>query len=88
MDNAVSERVVLVSSRGQATIPEEFREELGIEAPGHVKFVRTDVGGIVVRPVQSVKDLRGILADETDKEERSATELVREERERDTADSR
>jgi bifunctional DNA-binding transcriptional regulator/antitoxin component of YhaV-PrlF toxin-antitoxin module len=87
MGNAESETVTLVSSRGETTIPEEFREELGIDVPGHVKFVRTDTGDIVVQPVQSVKDLRGILADETDGEGRSATELLREERERDRADS-
>jgi bifunctional DNA-binding transcriptional regulator/antitoxin component of YhaV-PrlF toxin-antitoxin module len=87
MGNAESETVTLVSSRGETTIPEEFREELGIDVPGYVKFVRTDTGDIVVQPVQSVKDLRGILADETDGEGRSATELLREERERDRADS-
>ena len=70
---------------GQVTIPEEFREELGIETPGRVKFVRTDAGDIVVRLIRSVKDLRGILMDETDEQGRSATERLREERERDEA---
>jgi AbrB family looped-hinge helix DNA binding protein len=85
MSNAESEKVVSVSSRGQATIPKEFREELGIETPGRVKFVRTDEGEIVVRPIQSVTDLRGVLAGKTDDEGRSATDLLREERERDRA---
>ena len=85
MSKSGSERVVSVSARGQATIPKEFREELGIETPGRVKFVRTDAGDIVVRPIRSVKDLRGILMDETDDQGRSATERLREEREREEA---
>ena len=50
-----------------------------------MKFVRTDAGDIVVRPIRSVKDLRGILMDKTDEQGRSATERLREERERDKA---
>ena len=85
MSKSESEKVVSVSARGQATIPKEFREELGIETPGRVKFVRTDAGDIVVRPIRSVKDLRGILIDKTDEQGRSATERLREERERNKA---
>ena len=83
MSETESEEVVSVSPRGQATIPKEFREELGIDAPGRVKFVRTRDGEIVVRPIRSVTDLRGILAEETDDAGRSATELLRNERSRD-----
>ena len=85
MSKTESERVVSVSSRGQATIPKEFREELGIDTPGRVKFVRTEEGDIVVRPIQSVTDLRGILEDKTDDQGRSATERLLEEREADNA---
>lgn len=85
MSNAKSEKVVSVSSRGQATIPKEFREELGIDTPGRVKFVRTDEGDIVVRPIHSVKDLRGVLQGETDEQGRSAVERLRKERKRDKA---
>jgi AbrB family looped-hinge helix DNA binding protein len=85
MSKTESEKVVSVSARGQATIPKEFREELGIKTPGRVKFARTDAGDIVVRPIRSVKDLRGILMDKTDEQGRSATERLREERERDKA---
>ena len=85
MSKSKSEKVVSVSARGQATIPKEFREELGIETPGRVKFVRTDTGDIVVRPIRSVKDLRGILMDKTDEQGRSATERLHKERERDKA---
>jgi len=85
MSKTESEKVVSVSSRGQATIPKEFREELGIDTPGRVKFVRTDEGEIVVRPIHSVRDLRGVLAGKTDEAGRSASERLREERERDEA---
>lgn len=80
-----TEHVVSVTERGQATIPKEFREELGIDAPGRVKFVRTEDGEIVVRPIRSATDLRGILRGETDEQGRSATDRLRDERERDGA---
>lgn len=85
MSKTESEKVVSVSSRGQATIPKEFREALGIDAPGRVKFVRTEEGDIVVRPIDSVTDLRGVLAKKTDEQRRSATERLQEERAADKA---
>lgn len=85
MSKVESEKVVSVSARGQATIPKEFREELGIDTPGRVKFVRTADGEIVVRPIRSVTELRGILKGETDQQGRSAVERLREERDRDRA---
>jgi antitoxin PrlF len=85
MSQTESEKVVSVSSRGQATIPKEFREELGIDTPGRVKFIRTEDGDIVVRPIHSVTDLRGVLEGETDKQGHSATERLREERAADKA---
>ena len=85
MSKIESEKVVSVSSRGQATIPKEFREELGIDTPGRVKFVRTDAGEIVVRPIHSVTDLRGILEGKTDEQGRSATKRLQEERAADKA---
>lgn len=84
MSKTESEKVVSVSSRGQATIPKEFREELGIDTPGRLKFVRTEEGDIVLRPIHSVTDLRGILEDKTDNQGCSATEYLQEER---TADN-
>jgi len=85
MSKTESEKVVSVSARGQATIPKEFREELGIDTPGRVKFVRTEEGEIVVRPIHSVTDLRGVLEGKTDEQGRSATERLREERAADKA---
>jgi len=85
MSSSHSEKVVSVSARGQATIPKEFREDIGIDTPGRVKFVRTEDGDVVVEPIQSVTDRRGVLSGKTDDEGRSATERLRDERERDEA---
>lgn len=85
MSKIESEKVVSVSSRGQATVPKEFREELSIDTPSRVKFVRTEKGDIVVRPIDSVTDLRGILEGKTDEQGRSATDRLHEERAADTA---
>lgn len=85
MSESTSEKVVSVSSRGQATIPKEFRAELGIDTPGRVKFVRTAEGEIVVRAIHSVTDLRGVLEGKTDEQGCSAVERLRAEREQDKA---
>lgn len=85
MSESTSEKVVSVSSRGQATIPREFREELDIDTPGRVKFVRTEAGEIVVRPIHSVTDLRGVLAGKTDEQGRSAVDRLRADRAQDKA---
>jgi len=88
MNKMESEKVVSVSSRGQATIPKQFREELGIDTPGRVKFIRTEEGEIVVRPIHSVTDLRGVLEGKTDEQGRSAPERLREERAADKANEK
>lgn len=85
MSGTESEKVVSVSSRSQATIPKEFREEFDIDTPGRVKFVRTEEGEIVVRPIRSITDLRGVLEGKTDEQGRSAVERLRTERQQDEA---
>lgn len=74
---------VTVTSKGQATIPKEFREKLHIDTPGRVRFVENKDGEVVIRPVKRPSEFRGALAREADAEEKPATELLREERERD-----
>ena len=66
-------------------MPNELREELDIGTPGRVKFVRTEEGEIVVRPIHSVTDLRGVLEGKTDEQGRSAVERLRTERQQDEA---
>jgi AbrB family looped-hinge helix DNA binding protein len=85
MSDTEDERAVAVTSKGQATIPKEFRDKLRINTPGRVRFVETADGDIVIRPVERPSELRGSLAAEDGDEaaENSATELLREERERD-----
>lgn len=79
------ERIVSVTEKGQATIPKSLREKHGIPAPGRVKFVESEEGEIVVRPVGSMREFRGL--DRSGDEERSATEALREEREKDKRES-
>jgi len=80
MSDAEEGTTVAVTSKGQATIPKAFREKLHIETPGRVRFVETDDGEIVIRPVKRPRELRGALADEGG--ETAATDLLREKRER------
>ncbi|SDJ67882.1 AbrB/MazE/SpoVT family DNA-binding domain-containing protein [Natronorubrum texcoconense] len=75
------ERVVSVTEKGQATIPKRLREKHGIPAPGRVKFVENENGEIVVRAVGSMREFRGLERD--GEEERPATAVLRDERERD-----
>ncbi|PSQ39921.1 AbrB/MazE/SpoVT family DNA-binding domain-containing protein [Halobacteriales archaeon QS_9_68_42] len=75
---------VTVTSKGQATIPKEFRDKLHIDTPGRVRFVENEAGEIVIRPVKRPAEIRGALAtSETEGGEQTATEMLREERERD-----
>lgn len=76
---------VTVTSKGQATIPKAYREKLNIETPGRVRFVESETGEIVIRPVKRPTELRGSLADSETDSETAATELLRAERERDRA---
>jgi len=79
------ERIVTVTEKGQATIPKSLREKHGISAPGRVKFVESEDGEIVVRPVGTMREFRGL--DRSGDEERSATATLRDERERDERES-
>ena len=74
---------VTVTSKGQATIPKEFRDKLHIDTPGRVRFVENEQGEVVIRPIKRPSELRGALASTEEDQETSATELLREERERD-----
>ena len=82
MSGADNGTTVSVTSKGQATIPKEFRDKLDIDTPGRVRFIENADGEIVIRPVTRPSELRGALASEVDRG-KSATEQLREERERD-----
>jgi AbrB family looped-hinge helix DNA binding protein len=84
MSDAEDGTTVTVTSKGQATIPKEFRDKLHIDTPGRVRFVENEAGEIVIRPVKRPSEIRGALAtSEPEGEEQTATEMLREERERD-----
>lgn len=72
------ERIVSVTETGRVTIPEQFREKHGIRAPGRVAFVENQAGELVVRPVGSMREFRGL--ERCGDGGRPATELLREER--------
>lgn len=80
-ENADDGEVVKVSTHGQATIPVAFREKLGIDAPGRVRFVENDAGEVVLKRVPTAEEMRGFAARDGDADdERSASELLREKR--------
>nr|WP_303657484.1 AbrB/MazE/SpoVT family DNA-binding domain-containing protein [Halomarina sp. BND7] len=73
-----------MSRHGQATIPKKFREKLGIEAPGRVRFRENDEGEVTVERVPSASDMRGYAKHRGDATtDEPATALLREKRERD-----
>lgn len=84
-DTNGEERVVSVTEKGQATIPKPLREKHGIPTPGRVKFVENEDGEIVVRPVGSMREFRGL--ERSGDTERPATAVLRESRERDRRDA-
>ena len=56
--NDDASKIIRVTQRGQATIPKEWREQLGIDAPGEVVMIAVD-DSIVVKPLRSLADLAG-----------------------------
>lgn len=81
-DPAETESVtVSVSPNGQATIPKEFREKLGIDAPGRVNFRETTEGQVVVERVPSTDEMEGFAARAGESStDVPASELLREKR--------
>lgn len=79
--------IVRVSKHGQATIPKEFRDKIGIDSPGKVKFRVNDRGEVVVEQVPSADEMQGFAARAgeagTDK---PASEILREKRKRDKSE--
>ena len=76
--------VVSVSKHGQATIPKRFRDQMGIDAPGKVAFRKRASGEVVIEHVPSAAEMRDMLtAEEKREDDRSATQTLRELRDRD-----
>ena len=71
-ESAPPERTtVSVTKKGQATIPQRFRERHDISAPGRVRWFENDRGQLVVEPVRSIAAFRG-----AGESERSAADLL------------
>ncbi len=81
-DNSEKE-IVAVTKHGQATIPKQFREKLGIEAPGKVLFRETEDGEVMVERIRSPSEMRGFAARNEASTDRPASEILREKREQD-----
>lgn len=79
-ENKDNEIVTTITSGGQATIPKQVRDMLGLESPGKVMFKKTDEGVIVQRP-KSPGEIMGKYAPD---EGPSLTEQLREDREAET----
>ena len=50
-----------VSSKGQVTLPAKIRKDLGIRSKDKVQFLIRD-NEIIIRPLRSIRDLRGSIA--------------------------
>ncbi|GAB7010739.1 AbrB/MazE/SpoVT family DNA-binding domain-containing protein [Halorubrum trueperi] len=83
MSNLDDGTIVTVTSKGKTTILQEFRDKLNIDTPGRVQFIETEEGEVVIQSVKRPSEVRGVLASEGEKEERSATMDLRDERDRD-----
>ena len=56
--------IVSLSRKGQATIPKELREKHGIEPGGKVRIRENDEGAIVIEPVPTLREFRGVATSE------------------------
>jgi antitoxin PrlF len=80
-------QIVRISPKGQATIPKRLREQFGIETPGEV-FIYEEGGRIIIEPVPSLDELRGIHAGDHEPGEVLATVRELKEREKRREDAR
>ena len=78
--------VVAVTKHGQATIPKQFREKLGITAPGKVLFREAEDGTIVVENVRSPGEMRGFAARHAATTDQPATEILQKNRQKERTD--
>lgn len=57
----MSDQVVLVTRKGQVTIPASKRKKYGIREGMHV-LVKDSTEGIIIKPITPIEDLAGIDA--------------------------
>ncbi len=62
----IIDQTVSVTRNGQATIPKEIREKLGISAPGKVRFKLDEHQELTVEKVPHPSEFKGMGADSTE----------------------
>ncbi len=65
-----------ITSKGQITIPKEFREKLGLNKVGKATLRLTDEGEIVLTLPKTLNEVRDLLNQPTFKDTLSAKEKV------------
>ena len=68
----MSEEIVLVTRKGQVTIPASKRKKYGIKE-GMQVLVKDSTDGIVIKPITPIEDLAGIDAGKVSLEEMKRT---------------
>lgn len=63
-----------ITSKGQVTIPKEFREKLGLDKIGKATFSLNDRGELVVAAPKSLSEVRALLRAPSGKDKPSARE--------------
>lgn len=64
----MSDEIVLVTRKGQVTIPVSKRKKYGIKE-GMRMLVKDGVGGILIKPITPIEDLAGVDAGKIDLEQ-------------------
>lgn len=82
-DSTAETETVTVTEHGQVTIPERFREALGIDTPGTVAFRQTEAGEVFIERVPSASEMRGFAARSDASTDESASEVLNEKRNKD-----
>jgi len=75
--------IVSVTEHGPVTVPERFREQLGIETPGGVVFRKTDDGKVLIEPIRSPSEMRGFAVRDESSADTLGADLLREMRDND-----
>jgi antitoxin PrlF len=63
-----------ITSKGQITIPKEFREKLGLDKIGKATLQLTNKGEIVLTPPKTLNEVRALLSKPTFKDAPSEKE--------------
>lgn len=51
-----------ITSKGQITLPKEFRDKLGLDTLGQAQISMNRRGEIVIKPAKSLAEVRAMLA--------------------------